>query len=285
MSYPSGKELEIQTPFYRIAAKQWGNPNGTPVIALHGWLDNANTFDRLAPLLPGLHLTCLDLPGHGRSDHRPPGMRYHMTDYVDDVMAVANKLKLEQFVLMGHSMGAGIACLTASAFPANIMRLVLIESLGAVTGGLNDAPASLRHSVLKMRTLSTKRRAGYKDFQKLIKARAAAGNINQDSAEILVRRAFKEEDNQIVWQSDKRLKVPTPNYLTDELMLAFLRAIEAPTFLVTAESGTLRKRHYFESRFKAIKNLQTINLPGNHHLHLDEPIPVARAIAEFLEGV
>lgn len=285
MPYLNGKELEIQTPFYRIAAKQWGDPDGPPVIALHGWLDNANTFDRLAPLLPGLNLICIDLPGHGRSDHRPAGMRYHMTDYVDDVMAVAKELEWEQFVLLGHSMGAGIACLTAGAFPASVMRLVSIESLGVVTTDINDAPASLRQSVLKMRALSSNKRAGYKDFNKLIQARAAAGTIDRDSAEILVRRSFREEENRIVWQSDKRLKIPTPHYFTDDLMLAFLKAIEAPTLLVIAESGTLRKRHYFESRMKAINNLQTIHLPGSHHLHLDKPEAVAKAIAGFLDGL
>ena len=47
-------------------------------LAVHGLLDNAGSWGRLAPLLPsGIRLTCLELPGHGRSDHLPPGGLYH----------------------------------------------------------------------------------------------------------------------------------------------------------------------------------------------------------------
>jgi alpha-beta hydrolase superfamily lysophospholipase len=49
--------------------------------AVHGLLDNAGSFEPLVQLLPPGHvLTCLDLPGHGRSSHLPPGTNYHLLD-------------------------------------------------------------------------------------------------------------------------------------------------------------------------------------------------------------
>lgn len=47
-----------------MLAKVWGPENGLPVLALHGWQDNAGTFDKLAPLLPkNIRLVCLDFCG------------------------------------------------------------------------------------------------------------------------------------------------------------------------------------------------------------------------------
>lgn len=81
--------LECALPLssIRLAAMAWGHSAGLPVLALHGWLDNAASFARLAPLLPDWRIVALDLAGHGHSKHRPAGCRYHLMDYVFDVIA------------------------------------------------------------------------------------------------------------------------------------------------------------------------------------------------------
>ena len=45
-------------------AKVWGKPNDHPILALHGWQDNAGTFDNLIPRLPSdFYVVCLDFCG------------------------------------------------------------------------------------------------------------------------------------------------------------------------------------------------------------------------------
>ena len=57
-----------------IIGKEWGDATGEPWIAMHGWLDNCGSFDRLLPYFPkNQRVICIDIPGHGLSSHYPPG--------------------------------------------------------------------------------------------------------------------------------------------------------------------------------------------------------------------
>ena len=107
-------ELTLATPTLQLAALRWHAGAPRRVLALHGWLDNAASFAGLAPRLDGCDTVALDLPGHGRSDHRPPGVHYHFVDFIPDVLAAADYLGWSQFALLGHSLGAGIGCFTAA---------------------------------------------------------------------------------------------------------------------------------------------------------------------------
>ncbi len=67
------QEVRLSLGHIELAAHLFGPEDGLPVIALHGWLDNANSFARLAPQLKGLRIVAQDLAGHGSAEHRPPG--------------------------------------------------------------------------------------------------------------------------------------------------------------------------------------------------------------------
>ncbi|NWZ77241.1 SEHL2 protein, partial [Poecile atricapillus] len=133
-------ELKFPVPWGHVAAKAWGPSEGHPVLCLHGWLDNANTFDKLIPLLPrGCYYVAMDFSGHGLSSHRPAGCPYHFLDYVTDVRRVAAALQWRRFTLMGHSMGKLLGfsfsyCFISPQFcflyPEMVDKLILLESLG-----------------------------------------------------------------------------------------------------------------------------------------------------------
>lgn len=69
------EEIQIEVPWGIVAGKWYGDRDQQPVLALHGWQDNAGTFDKLIPLLPAcVPILAIDLPGHGLSSHYPTGM-------------------------------------------------------------------------------------------------------------------------------------------------------------------------------------------------------------------
>ncbi len=276
------KEIEIKTRFFRYAAKKWGDSSGLPVLGLHGWLDNAATFDFLAPLLPDLQLIALDFPGHGFSAHRPLGMKYHYADYIDDVINVTDALGWKTFSLIGHSMGAGVATLTAGAFPDRIQKLVLIEGIGPMTGETGDSPLHLSKSINQMRIIKKKSPPIYKDLKAIIDARLKVGDMKEDSVEVLVKRGVIELERGVTWRSDPRLKVTSPVYFTDDQVNLFLDKITASSLLITGKTGYLAQRSYTSPRCARVKNIKHVVLPGGHHLHLDDPKPVAEIIRPFI---
>ena len=279
----SPEELEIQTSSLCIAAKCWGNPDGLPVLAFHGWLDNAATFDHLAPLLPEFRLVSLDLPGHGLSDHRASGTSYHFTDAVVDVLEVLDVLGWERFSLLGHSMGAGIASYLAGTIPEKIKYVMLIEGLGSIAQEPEEMPENLRQAANQWLHLSEKKMPFYQDIETAVKVRLDVGGITESSVRTLVARGLQPVDGGFTWRSDPRLKIRSRHYLTEEQARAFLQKITAPVLLIEAEKA--EKDQWTELLLKRIpytKTLRHLTIAGEHHLHLDDPEPVAVAIREFI---
>jgi pimeloyl-ACP methyl ester carboxylesterase len=176
----AGREAALEARHLRLACRLWGPPDGEPTLALHGWLDNAASFDLLAPLLPRLRICALDLPGHGRSQHRPAGVVYHFVDYVADVLAAADALGWSRFILMGHSLGAGIATLVSAIAPERVSKAVLIEGLGPQASPGGDAAARARGSAARgacaacdVRVDRRRRRRAHGRHRRALRARCA----------------------------------------------------------------------------------------------------------------
>ena len=282
-SVNQSEELEIQTSSIRLVAKCWGNPDGLPVLAFHGWLDNAATFDNLAPLLPELRILSLDLPGHGHSDHRPSGSAYYFIDMVMDVIEAADVLGLESFSLLGHSMGAGVATYLAGTLQEKIDNVILIEGIGSIVQKPEKMPEDFRESAIQWMRRSKKQLPIYPDIESAVKVRHQVGGILKSSVRPLVERGLKPVNGGYTWRSDPILKSKSRHYFTEEQAQAFIKEITAPVLLIEGENT--EKDYWYEllqKRMPYVKNLQHKIVPGGHHLHLDNPEPVAMAIREFL---
>ena len=111
--YEKPNEVSIPVPWGKIAGKQWGNKNGTPILAIHGYLDNAASFDGLIPLLPlsEYNVIAIDLPGHGFSSHYAPGMTYRLSDALVALRRVQIHFGWEKSNIIAHSFTFLIAFL------------------------------------------------------------------------------------------------------------------------------------------------------------------------------
>ncbi len=278
------KEMTLQIPAGRLAALEWNSTGAKPLLALHGWLDNAASFSRLASLLPEYRVVALDLIGHGKSSHRPTGATYHFVDYVRDVVDAASVLGWERYTLLGHSLGAGIASLVASVAKHEVSELVLIDGIGPIPSNTASAPKRLAQSIVKRRKISDRQSPPYPDWLSAAKVRKQAGDLDLESAQILVRRGAEQQQDGVRWRSDPRLKLPSPIYIAEEQAQAFLQAISAPTLLIKAKQGMLNRLACIAPRIAAVPSIQVVEMKGGHHLHLDDPKPVAKQILQFLDN-
>lgn len=272
----------------RLRGLEWGTEgSATPILALHGWLDNAATFSRIGPMLGELYpVKALDLIGHGRSDHRPAGVRYHLLDNVDDVIQAADALGWQKFYLLGHSMGAGVATYVAAAFPERIAGLILIEGLGSHTTTPEQAPQTLRKAVLDMQGKVGNSMAVYDSLAQAVKIRTqAVGVISEAASALLCQRGLRRVPGGYTWSSDPRLKTASAMRLTEPLVEAFIDQLDCDTLVVEGEEGFGVMMPHLKSRIAHVKKCTHVTLPGNHHLHLEPETcaAVGLEIVQFLE--
>lgn len=107
------EEISIQVPWGQIRGQIFRNASlatAQPIICLHGYLDNSNSFKPLAYHLTRsneYYMIALDFPGHGLSSKIPDGIPYTPKLFVSSVRRAVRYFKLKKFYFMGHSYGIG----------------------------------------------------------------------------------------------------------------------------------------------------------------------------------
>ena len=285
------QEVKFRCLGLDVAGLSWGAAEAPVILALHGWLDNAASFAPLVPyLLPKYRVVALDLWGHGRSSHRSAGTSYPILDYVALVEGARRFLSLDHLLLMGHSLGAGVAVLYAGSHPQHCERLLLIEGIGPLTDTPDHLPDRLFRHVGKMLAIDDQDKSGasphkrphfYPDVAAAANVRHRATGLDPGAALLLAARGTKVVTGGVAWSTDPALKIESQYRLTEEQVCAFLSRIDCPVGLVAADSGfKFADGPALQNRLAAIRHLNHKVVSGSHHVHMEDP----RVIAEFIHS-
>jgi len=276
-------EITVNTSNLMLCALSWGKCPDPPVIALHGWLDNAASFIPIAQHLSGLNLVALDLPGHGKSEHRRGANAYHFIDYVTDVVQAADALGFERFGLLGHSLGAAVCAAISAAVPDRIDRLAMIEGFAPVTDHATNTAQQLKSHVSASLPAAGAPRV-YPTLDDAAKARQRAGDLSFKSAKLIAKRNLQAAGNGFIWRSDKKLTRPSPLYLTQDHVKSYMAGIRCKSLLVRTADGIIRNWESLKNREHFLDGLNIIDIEGGHHCHMDSPHSVAECVLPFLAG-
>jgi pimeloyl-ACP methyl ester carboxylesterase len=130
------KTIGLSTGIY-MSYIDMGDPNGTPLLLLHGYTDTSRSFqlliEELLKIRKDIRLIAPDLRGHGDSSipdatlcSNDPEKCFTQDLFAKDIVDLMNQLKIKEAVLVGHSMGSVIAQNLASNYSDRFSRLVLM---------------------------------------------------------------------------------------------------------------------------------------------------------------
>ncbi len=262
------------------------------MLCIHGFQDNANSFFFLGPRLAqlGFFVVCVELTGHGRSDH---GLSNHFS-YAYDVVDVADSLQLPRFHIIGHSMGAVVASLVAGSLTSRVLSLVMIDAIGVV-GSFSDAeaPELLETSLNQRSAMISRRPRVYDTFEECLQrwAESPFAPRGRENVQLIVARGSEEivDPNGFVtgfrFRHDPRLKMAPPFKISEAASQGkfpflfsiffsltcgteFLKRVKCPTAVLLATDREAFFPDFLEKIHLDLLRARVFRMSGGHHLHM-----------------
>ncbi|XP_054325965.1 serine hydrolase-like protein 2 isoform X2 [Pongo pygmaeus] len=232
-------ELKLAVPWGHIAAKAWGSLQGPPVLCLHGWLDNANSFDRLIPLLPpDFYYVAMDFGGHGLSSHYSPGVPYNLQTFVSEIRRVVAALKWNRFSILGHSFGGVVGATFSCTFPEMVDKLTLLDTLlfPLESNEMENLLTYKRRAIEHMLQIEASQEPSHVFSLKQLLQRLLKSNshLSEECGEPLLQRGTKKVATGLVLNRDKRLTRPenSADYVSRELCAHSIRKLQAHVLFI-----------------------------------------------------
>lgn len=263
-----------------FAALEWGTrqDGALPTVLLHGFLDHAGSWSRVAERLDGW-VVALDLRGHGHSPWVGPGASYHFPEYIADVDALVASLG-GRVNLVGHSMGGTIATLYAGARPDAVARLAVVDGIGLPDGGAGarDRMVQFLDGIARVRP----HRAWPTREAAAARLSSMWSGLDAAWALELATRGTRPDEGGFVWRYDPRHLVRAPVPYRQDQHLRFLTGIRCPVLSVHPERSLFAAADIAHLE-GAIPDLHVREVPGAGHMtQLDAPRAVAAHLVDFL---
>jgi non-heme chloroperoxidase len=257
------KSVDLATGV-RLEYAEQGDPDGVPVVLLHGVTDSRRSWEPVFPHLPSsIRAIALSQRGHGDSEQRPDA-GYRIADMAADVAAVIDALGLGRAVVAGHSMGGWVAQQVAIEYPERVLALVLEATFGSARGNPDVVEFC---EVLAAQPRMEVEFA--RDFQQSTIARP----LPPGALDVFVAESMK-----------------LPLWLWRELFEGFLEtdlsnrlpSIDAPALLVWGDQDAYIKRAEQDRLLAAIPDARIeVHEGTGHAVHWEEPERFAAELAAF----
>ncbi|XP_018403605.1 PREDICTED: probable serine hydrolase isoform X2 [Cyphomyrmex costatus] len=259
---------------------------------MHGWQDNAASFDNIAPLImKNTPVLAIDLPGHGLSSWIPPGFMYSELIYFLLVKRIKRYFGWEKIKVMAHSLSAMTIYWYAATFPMELQYVIALDFFKFISTSASRHTPRFRNAVdafFKLEESSVQ--PSYTQSEIMKKISTGLINLDESSSRIIMTRGVRQkEDGMYIVNRDPRLRVtPIHSMFSPEQLEEYANFITCPYLIIKGEINLLGedKEHFYktlEIMRAANENVQFEILSATHHLHLTHPKDTAALINPFLE--
>jgi esterase len=270
-------EHNVDVGQLRFRYLDWGTEGLRPILFLHGGALTAHTWDLCClALRDEFHCMALDQRGHGDSDWASDG-DYSIAAQLEDIRGFADRLGLDQFVLVGQSMGAINGLAFAVAYPEQLSALVMIDAGPEVRRRGSSRIRDFVNGGAKPETLDE------------IIARALTFNPRRDPQ--ILRRSLMhnlrpQPDGSWSWKYDRRRfqRIDRDAHLAERRRLADgLARVTLPVLVVRGSESDVFHEEDAERLAKSFPDGRHITIPqAGHTVQGDNPKDLVAALQEFL---
>ncbi len=240
---------------------------GSPLVLLHGMAGERHDWAPLIAALPAeLPTLCYDLRGFGQSLAQD-GVAF---SHADDLVAVLDAQRIERAVILGVSMGGGVALNFALSHPERVSQLILISPALVGWEWSTEWKALWRSVAAPARAgdigLARERWFDHPMFAALRRDQTLSDELRRAIDAYPGRQWVRD------WQADE---------LPD---LDRLHALSVPCLLLTGALDVPDMRLIAELLTAAAPGVKRIDYPdAGHMLHLERTAEVAADVSAFVE--
>jgi myxalamid-type polyketide synthase MxaB len=263
----------------RLCVASWGAEDAPLVVCVHGILDQSASWDEVACGLAAhrFRVRAPDLRGHGRSAHHPSSASLSVLDFLADLEAATCEMPCP-FSLVGHSTGAVVAALYASAHPARVRHLVLVEPILPFLREHRGALEVLKND-LRYRD-EPPAHAVFPDLETgASMLELSYAGLSAHRAAALARRVTEPCQGGLRWTWDPRLRNPLGVDLafSRRAYLALLAELPLASTRIYGEKSQFAGTDVLLQPEVLLPRSRTVVVAGGHNLHTDNAAAVIRA--------
>lgn len=261
------KSVRLSTQV-RLSYLEQGDPSGTPVLFLHGFLDSGRSFEPVLAHLP-LNLQAFALTQRGHGDTSRPASGYGLPDFAADLTAFMDALGIAAAVVVGHSMGSAVALRFAINHPDRVLGLVLVGASNTARG--NPGARQFWESTLARLTDPVD-----PDFVRALLRDMLVQPVPHEFFEMAVQESAKVPP--FVWRETLEARWHGEGDFSGEL-----GKVTAPTLIVWGDRDPRYPRSEQEALVAAIPRSRLVVYAGaGHLLHWEEPHRFASDLGSFI---